>query len=405
MRDLDFKKNLERKLELCEKAENLLLEPRIVKAYKELQKLHQQWKEIGPVPKDKRDEIWERFKKASTIINKRHYEYFQNLKKEQEGNLKAKTLLCEEAEKIANGDYKSAKEWQDKTNEIIELQKIWRLIGFAPKKYNNAIYQRFRKACDKFFEKKREFFNKYSELMEKNLQIKMDLIAQAESLKESTEWKKTTEICIELQKKWKEIGPVPKDKKDEVWERFINACNYFFERKREYFKKLREQEEENLKKKQAIIEKIKAIDTKDSEKALKELQELEKEWTKIGFVPLKEKARIQREYNNVVREKMIALNIKNVDNEDEQFIQRLLKSPNPKAALRREIEHTRNKISKLERDMIQLENNLAFFEKSKNAESILQNFREKIKHQKSKLQVLHNRLKNMIKAYKSIEEK
>ncbi len=406
MRDLDLKKNLELKILLCEKAENLLLEPRISKAYKELQKLHLQWKEIGPVPKEKKDEIWERFKSASDEINKRYREYLQNIRKEQEGNLKAKTLLCEEAEKIANGEYTTTKQWQEKTKEIIELQKIWRRIGFAPKKYNNSIYQRFRKACDLFFEKKRQFFENYGDILQQNLQKKLDLLAQAESLKESTDWKKTTEICIQLQDEWKKIGPVPKEHKDEIWNKFTAACNHFFDRKREHFKKLREEEEENLRKKEEIIQKIKQINTDEAEQALKELQSLEKEWAKIGFVPLSEKERIYKEYKEAIKEKMSKLKAykKKKPFDVKEFIEKSLNSPSPKLRLRREIEHTRNRIAKLERDVVQLENNLEFFVKTKDAEEILQNFKEKIEAKKAKLEVLNSNLKELIKAYKSLEQ-
>jgi hypothetical protein len=210
LRDLDLKKNTEQKIKLCERAEELLLEPKVVKAFNELQKLHEQWREIGPVVAPQKEEIWERFKKATYTINKKHQDYYANLKKEQENNFRAKTILCEKAEEIIAKDYHSRAEWDAQNKEILSLQQFWKMIGFAPKKHNNAVYERFRSACDKFFEKKREYYTQNKEEEENNLQLKEDLCVQAEGLKDSTDWKKTTDILKRLQLKWKTIGPVPR---------------------------------------------------------------------------------------------------------------------------------------------------------------------------------------------------
>ncbi|HPF93192.1 MAG TPA: DUF349 domain-containing protein, partial [Tenuifilaceae bacterium] len=256
LKDLDLKKNLEEKILLCEKAEELLLETSIVNAFKKLQKYHNQWREIGPVPSENRTEIWERFKEVTTTINKKHQEHFEGLREEQKANLEAKKALCESAEELAAKVINSAKEWNKFSKEMIELQKVWKTIGFAPKKDNNKIYERFRAACDTFFNNKREFYHDAREEQTNNLQLKTELCIQAEGLKESSEWKKTTEELINLQKRWKEIGPVPRKHSDEVWKRFRAACDYFFERKSQHFEKVDSKYEDNLKAKEELITEI-----------------------------------------------------------------------------------------------------------------------------------------------------
>ncbi len=408
LRDLDLRKNLEQKIRLCEQAEALILETKITKAYNNLQKYHDKWKGIGPVIKDKKEEIWNRFKEASTIINKKHYDYFQELKRQQSDNLKAKELLCEEAENISKAQCTTVKEWQNKTEEINELLKLWKLIGFAPKKFNNQVFERFITARKTFFDNKHEFFQNYADNIEKNLQIKEQLVIEAENLKDSTDWNKTSDLLIELQEKWRNIGAVPKDKKDEIWNRFRTACNHFFERKRENLKNKKEQEIENLNKKNEIIEKIKNLEpSENAGKSLKALQELQKEWSEIGFVPFKEKDAVYTAYQKALEEKYKSFDIsKSKRNEAENKIQieSIVESKQPNK-IKFEIEKVKNNIAKYNSEIITLENNLSFFVKSKNSESILKNFESKIEKLKQEKTNNEQMLTNLVKALKELQKK
>src|SRR4030043_2227483 len=286
LRDLDLKKNLEAKVVLCEKAEELLLEPNPVNAFRFLQDFHDQWREIGPVPQESKNEIWERFKEATSQINKRHHEYFEKQKDEQRKNLEAKMTLCEEVEAINSLEIKNFRDFDEKAEKVVALQKMWRRIGFAPKKQNNKVYQRFRDACDSFFEKKRNFYADNKEIQQNNLQMKIELCLQAEALQESTDWKATSDAMIKLQKEWKEIGPVPRKKSEKSWKRFRKACDHFFNRKAEYFAELDTSYEDNLKAKQAVIEELEKFEPgADVQAAFDRLKELQKKWTEIGFVP------------------------------------------------------------------------------------------------------------------------
>ncbi len=408
LRDFDLKRNLEQKIKLCEEAELLLLEPKIVKAYKKLQDLHQRWREIGPVPKEQKENVWNRFKESSSIINKRHYEYFQDIKKRQQDNLKAKELLCEEAEKIAEKDYKSSKQWRIKTGEINELMKLWRLIGFAPKKYNNQIFERFISARKNFFEKKHKFYQKFTEILEKNLQLKEGLIVEAENAKDNTDWKKTSNFFIKLQERWKEIGPVPRSKKDEIWKKFNSICDYFFDKKREYFKNKKLKEEENLKLKNKLIEDINNAKLDDTpENNLKTLQNFQKKWSEIGFVPFKNKDEIYDKYKKAIDEKFKNLDIdqnKRKKIEYKQKIKKIKSSNKSSDKLRDEIDKVKNQIDTLNNEIITLENNLSFFVKSKNSEQLLDNLKTKLKNLKEKKQTQQDLLVELSKAYKQSQK-
>ncbi|MBN2662941.1 MAG: DUF349 domain-containing protein [Bacteroidales bacterium] len=408
LRDLDLKRNLEHKIKLCEEAESLLIEPKIVKAYKKLQNLHDRWKEIGPVPNEHREEVWNRFKEMSSLVNKKHYEYFQEIKQQQSDNLKAKELLCEEAEKIAEADYKKSKEWQIKTDEINELMKLWKLIGFAPKKNNNDIFERFITARKQFFDRKQEYYQSYTDILEKNLQLKEELIVDAENAKDSTNWKQTTDLFVKLQKRWKNIGAVPNAKREEIWARFNAVCNYFFEKKRDHFKNRKDEEETNLKLKQEIIEKIKSIELeKTPEENLKSLQELQKQWSDIGYVPFKQKDSVYKEYKAALEEKFKTLNINfehRRDLENKNRIDNLLTSDKADYKLRVEIDNVKNDIATLNSEIITLENNLSFFVRSKNSEAILDNFNKKIQKLKIKKQEQENMLVTLSKAYKEAQK-
>lgn len=396
LRDLDLKKNLEEKIHLCEKAEELLMEPKVVSAFRTLQKLHSMWREIGPVPAEKRDEIWERFKKATTAINKKHQEYFEKLKSEQQNNLKAKTLLCEKVEEINQMEINSPKEWEAQSKEVIELQRLWKLIGFAPKKDNNKIYIRFRKACDQFFNAKREFYAKHKEEEINNLQLKTELCIQAESMQDSTEWKKTTELYIELQKKWKTIGPVPRKDKDAIWERFRTACNKFFDNKANYYKSLDNKQDENLEKKKALIEKLKNFDfAEDNAQNFEKLNQIQKEWTEIGYVPIKYKDSILQEYREALDKVFEKLDLDETEKTKLKFrskLENIKNSPKSNSRLRSEREKIVKKLEKLKNDIVLWENNIGFFAKSKNAESMIKEFEEKIKNAKDKAKLLQEEL-------------
>lgn len=405
LRDLDFKKNLEVKIELCEKAEKLVLAEKVVKAFQDLQILHAKWKETGPVPKENRDEIWERFKEATSKINKRHHDYFEEMKSEQENNLKAKTLICEKIDELLNTEMVSHRDWQESTNEVLELQKIWRLIGFAPKKENAEIYQRFRTLCDNFFDKKREYYDTYNEKLEENLQKKTELCIQAESLKESTEWKKTTAVIIDLQKQWKTIGHVPKKDFEELNKRFRSACNYFFDQKKAFFQDRIDRENENLVKKQELIEKVKQVNT-DEEGSFEALQALQKEWSQIGFVPFKEKDTIYKAYQTAVDEKFSKFKAGSRRRNEAYFknkLENLAKAPNAKYKINSEIDKLRNALAKVNDEVILLENNIGFFAKSKNAESMIADFNKKIDKAKQDAKEIKAKIVELEKTSKKVE--
>lgn len=396
LRDLDFKKNLEAKIQICEQAEELLLETRIVKAFRELQKLHDQWRDVGPIANDKKEETWERFKNVTNQINKKHQDYFDGLKNEQENNLKAKTLICERAEELANENVTNHKQWDDNSKEIIELQQIWRLIGFAPKKFNNQIYQRFREACDLFFERKRDFYNQSREEQENNLQLKTDLCVQVESLKDSNEWKKTTDMIINLQKKWKEIGQVPKKNSDEIWKRFRAACNEFFENKEKFFSNRHSDEENNLKLKTELIEKINSFESTDNEhENLKQLKDFQLEWSQIGFVPFKNKEEIQTKYREAIDKKFSQLKLDDYKRDEMRLkntIDDYKRQPKAKDKISTEKEKLKNKLDKIQSEIILFENNLGFFAKSKNADAMINEFKKKIEDSKNQVKSLQKQI-------------
>jgi hypothetical protein len=397
LRDLDLKKNLESKLGLCEKAEELLLEPNVITAFKLLQTLHEQWREIGPVPVEMRTEIWKRFKETTSKINRRHQEYFLNLKQEQKKNLEAKTLLCEKVEEIVSSEIDTLQKWENNSREVIKLQKVWRTIGFAPKKDNNKIYKRFRDACDSFFNKKREFYSQTKQLLDDNLQLKTDLCIQAEALSESSEWKKTTEELIALQKRWKEIGPVPHKNSDKIWKRFRNACDKFFERKMQHFASVDNSYESNLKKKEELIEKIKNSQlSSDVEENLKMLKEFQREWANIGFVPYEVKDEIQQRYRQAVNQKFDDLKIDEDKKDLLKFktkLDNLHAKSNSDYRMNQEREKFVAKLKQLENDIVLWENNIGFFAKSKNADTMIKEVQNKISTAKRKIEVLTQKIK------------
>ena len=396
LRDLDFKKNLEAKIGLCEKAEELLLESNVVEAFRLLQDLHEQWREIGPVPAEMRVEIWDRFKEATSKINKKHQEYFVDLKNEQKNNLEAKIVLCEKAEELSVIEINSNKEWNTKSQELMELQKVWKSIGFAPKKDNNKIYKRFRDACDAFFNRKREFYGVFKEEQNNNLQLKIDLCVQAESLCESAEWKKTTEELIALQQKWKEIGPVPHKQSDRVWKRFRTACDTFFERKSRHFSEVDNSFADNLKLKKELIEEIEHYTiTENADDGLKHLKDFQRRWAEIGFVPLKDKDDINEKYREAINKKFDQLKIDDSFRNLLKFktkMEDFLDKPNGKHRIKQEREKYISRLKQLENDIVLWENNIGFFAHSRKAESMIKDVESKIENTRKTIDLLNRKI-------------
>lgn len=396
LRDLDLKKNLESKITLCEKAEELLLETNVVDAFRILQDLHEQWREIGPVPAEMRVEIWNRFKEATSKINKMHQDHFVDLKNEQKSNLDAKIALCEKAEELCNMEINSNKDWTSRSNELIELQKVWKTIGFAPKKDNAKIYKRFRDACDAFFNRKRDYYGVFKEEQNNNLQLKIDLCIQAEALKESNEWKKTTEELIALQQRWKEIGPVHHKQSEKVWKRFRTACDAFFERKSKHFSEVDNSFGANLQKKTELIRQIEAFETTGSaEESLTKLKDFQRQWAEIGFVPIKEKDSIHEKYREAINSKFDALRIDDDHRNILKFktkLEEYLDKPNGMQRIRQEREKYITRLKQLENDIVLWENNIGFFARSRNAESMIKDVESKIENSKKSIELLNQKI-------------
>jgi hypothetical protein len=399
LRDLDLKKNLETKMEICEKAEELLVEPSIIKAFNILQKYHEQWREVGPVPRDKKDELWERFKAATSIINKKHQDYFEGRKSDQKKNLDAKIALCEKVEEIANGEIEAHRDWDEKSKELIELQKVWRTIGFAPKKDNNKIYERFRVASDKFFDRKREFYNQNKEEQQNNLQLKTDLCMQAEALKDSTDWKKTADEFINIQKAWKEIGPVPRKFSDVIWKRFRAACDYFFENKAKHFSSIDGEQTENLKKKKELLEEVKQFSLSGDDSAdLDKLKDFQRRFTEIGHVPFRDKDAIQNEFRDLINQHFDTLRIDEKRRNLMKFKNKVANNTSSGKGQNKnrfEREKYMTKLKQLETDLALLDNNIGFFANTKNASALIDDVNQKIISTKEKIEFLKEKIRIM----------
>lgn len=379
LRDLDLKKNYETKLALCEQAEALALEQQIVEAFRKLQKLHDEWRETGPVALEYKEALWERFKEASSRINKRHQEHFESLKAEQNKNLALKSELCQKTEALLTRPMLSRKDWNKANDELLEIQKVWKTIGFAPKKDNNRIYERFRTACDKFFELKRDYYAGLKTEMEHNLAQKNELCEQAETLAMSEDWKHATDELIALQAKWKQTGPVARRYSDQIWKRFRAACDKFFERKAAHFSTVDSEHEQNLKLKQALLEEMKACDINAG--GFEAIKAFQRRWSQIGFVPIKQKDALQKEYKAVVDAMFATLRSNERDRSMNRFKERVSNMKGG-SQLRLEREKLYNKVRQMEQDIALLENNIGFFSKSKNAEALIADVREKIERTK-----------------------
>ena len=399
LRDLDLKKNLETKMEICEKSEELLVEPSIIKAFNVLQKYHEQWREVGPVPRDKKDELWERFKAATSIINKKHQDYFEGRKSEQKKNLDAKIALCEKVEEIANTDIDVHRDWDERSKELIELQKIWRTIGFAPKRDNNKIYERFRIASDKFFDRKREFYNQNKEEQNTNLQLKTDLCVQAEALKDSTEWKKTADEFIAIQRAWKEIGPVPRKFSDVIWKRFRAACDFFFENKSKHFSSIDGEQLDNLRMKKELLEEVRQFSLSGDDGAdLDKLKDFQRRFTDIGHVPFKDKDAIQNDFRDVINKHFDALRIDEKRRNLMKFKNKVVNNTTTgrgQNKMRFEREKYMVKLKQMETDLALLDNNIGFFANTKNASALIDDVNQKIASTKEKIEFLKEKIRIM----------
>ena len=383
LRDLDFQKNLEAKQQFCELAEKLSENENVIEAFKELQKLHEQWKELGPVAKQYRDEIWDRFKAATAVINKKYQSYFEGLKEQHAENLVKKTALCEKVEAIADKEeITSSNEWNALSKEIEDIQKEWKTIGFASKKENQKIYDRFRAACDKFYERKRVFYTDYKGSMNANLEKKIQLCELAEQLKSSTEWKKATDQFINLQKQWKEIGAVPRKKSEQLWKRFRAAADEFFA-ERDKNAKPENDFYGNLKAKQRLIEEIKAYTLSGDEDAdMAAMTEFMQKWQNIGFVPFKEKEKIQQAYKDALAAAFPGMSSRS---------RKAKTARQPKS----EREILVQKYNKLEQDIVTYENNIGFFAMSKNSEPLIKQMEERIAQAKEELKALENQIRSI----------
>ena len=394
-REYDFRKNLEAKTLLCEQAEKLAEEPDVVTAINRLQTLHQEWKEIGPVAKELREEIWNRFKEASTVVRKRHQDFFEARKAREEENLQKKTELCEQIEAINTEGLKTFADWDAKTKEIIELQAAWKTIGFAPQKVNTQIFERFRAACDKFFSEKAKYFKTVKDELNQNLAKKKELVEKAEELKDSTEWKKTADAMIELQKQWKTIGAVPRKVSEELWKRFVGACDHFFEAKNAANAEERGEQQENLKKKQDIIEQLKALLTDAAEATGQKVRELQQQWNEVGFVPIRDKDKLYKQYHEVVDELYKKLNLSQAERRLNSFKTTLKVSAEAGAnTLARERERLARAYDIMKGELQTYENNIGFLSaSSKKGNSLVQEIQKKVDKLKGELELLKQKIK------------
>ena len=383
LRDLDFKKNLEVKEEFCAAAEKLAESENVIEAFKELQKLHEQWKEYGPVAKEHREQIWDRFKAATAVVNKKYQAFYEGIKEQQAENLAKKTVLCEKVEEIAAREVASSNDWNAFSKEIEELQKEWKTIGFASKKENQKIYDRFRAACDNFYGRKREFYTDYKGSMNANLEKKVALCEDAEALKTSTDWKKTTDQFISLQKQWKEIGAVPRKKSELLWKRFRAACDEFFA-ERDKQAKPENDFYANLKAKQAIVQEIRAYELRGDASDQEAMRQFQSRWQEIGFVPFKEKDKVAQAYKEALGAK---------------FPKEPRRPRSAAKAPKSEKEILIQKYNQLEQDVTTYENNIGFFSMSKNSEPLIRQMQERIDQAKVEL----NALAAQIRALKEAE--
>ena len=396
-REYDFKKNLEKKTQLCEAAEKLADEQDVISAFHQLQDLHQEYRETGPVEKELREQIWQRFKAASTVINKRHQQHFEEIRAEEEENLVKKTALCEKVEDIVRQERKNTGDWDSQSKEIIALQQEWKAIGFTPQKMNTKIFERFRAACDEFFTKKGEYFKELKEKYAENAKRKQELVEKAQALKDSTDWKKTSDKLIALQKEWKTIGMVPKRLGDQLWEDFLAACNHFFEARNEVHADERNEERENLAKKNEIIEKLKQLAEGAVENLQEEMRKLTDEFNSIGHVPFKEKDKMFKEYHETLDKLYKTLNIKASRRRMDNFRNNLKKvAQRGENAIDNERGRLMRRFEQLKQEINTYENNLGFLNiSSKKGNSLIDDMNRRVQKLKDELAETKQKIKTI----------
>lgn len=408
-RDYDFKKNLELKTTIIESVEKLQEDADPVSAFHQLQNFHSQWREIGPVTRELREEIWTRFKDASTVINKNYQSHFESLKGKEEENLVEKNAICEALKNIDYSALTSFKDWDEKSKEVIELQTKWKTIGFVPKKVNAQIFEEFRSLCDAFFEKKSEFFKGVRDEMDVNLEKKRALCEQAKALKDSTDWRSTTDKLIAIQKEWKTVGPVPRKYSDIIWKEFVSACDYFFEQKKKNESSQKTEETDNLTAKKEIIEKIKAIDSSlEASEAIAQVRVLADEWHAIGFVPFKEKDRIYKEFHQAVDAHYDRLKVDKNERRMENFktnIKDNLSKDNPRRLLYKERDHLMHQYNKVKTDLQTYENNMNFLSvSSKGGGGLLKDINVKIERLKEEMELLVKKIETIDENLNELEK-
>lgn len=399
MRMLDYKKNLESKLLLCEKAESLLLEESINQSFNELQELHRQWKEIGPVPDDKKEEIWERFKTASDQINQRRREHYDKLFAEEQNNYNAKVVLCEQAEEIVAQPVEGVSGYNAISDKLTELFTLWKTLGPAPAKLNDEIWNRFKSTLDKFFQQKKEYFQQIKDVQMQNYNQKLNLAIQAEGIADRTDWKQATSEILALQTEWKSIGATPRKYSDQVWKRFRAACDKFFEAKAKFFSNVEGEESENLRKKEDLIQQILGYEFGEDRNAnLDAMKAFQKEWLEIGFVPRADKDRIYTAYREAINKRFAELKVNADEMRQSRFQSRIndiMRNPNADKLIDREKSNLATRLSRLKEDIVLWENNLGFFSNSKNAEILTAEFRKKIEAAKKEVAELEYKIKMM----------
>ena len=396
-REYDFKKNLEKKTQLCEAAEKLADEQDVISAFHQLQDLHQEYRETGPVEKELREQVWQRFKAASTVINKRHQQHFEEIRAEEEENLVKKTALCEKIEDIVKQERKNTSDWDSQSKEIIALQQEWKTIGFTPQKMNTKIFERFRAACDEFFTKKGEYFKELKEKYADNAKRKQELVEKAQALKDSTDWKKTSDKLIALQKEWKTIGMVPKRLGDQLWEDFLAACNHFFEARNAVHADERNEERENLAKKNEIIEKLKQLAEGAVENLQEEMRKLTDEFNSIGHVPFKEKDKMFKEYHETLDKLYKTLNIKASRRRMDNFRNNLKKvAQRGENAIDNERGRLMRRFEQLKQEINTYENNLGFLNiSSKKGNSLIDDMNRRVQKLKDELAETKQKIKTI----------
>ncbi len=397
LRDLDFKKNLEIKTGLLEEAKALTKEGSVKKAFDRLQKLHDKWKEAGPVKRELRESLWNEFKEASRTIHKKHQDFFVNLKNEQKENLAKKEILCEKAENLLTPMPETNKQWNKVANLMKELQEEWKKIGFAPKKHNQAIYDRFRKACDAFFQAKREAHKSQREEFKANMEKKIELCEMAEAVMDSEDWKMTTDYLIDLQKQWKTVGPVQYKYSQKLWDRFRAACDRFFDRRSGKVEAVNEEQQaENLTKKQEIIQQIENFNAENAENSLKELQKLQADFHAIGYVPIKEKEAVMEAFDAALKAQLEKLDVTEEEMHLQQFIGKytaMMQEPSGEGRVVKERLHLANKAKQIENNIVVWGNNIGFFSNSSNADKLIAEVEEKIATAKEELKGLYQKLR------------